>query len=319
VDAALTLDMVLAQEAYFHGRADSIKADESTTSFLPSTLDKIYLIRRVHFDTQIAALFQKHDASRNDKNNIEVLDENSGFNIKHRNSYERRGRKRKRNYFIGDDIENSIFFAVWHGGIDMDTAINNAVEKYLIHDLEGNRRLHFDKMKRLVRVQRENFQKNSSVFTRLLAYVKKEQRSRAYDRLDSTFQKHKQTLIGIAEDIRNYHLVDDDYVLLLPSKCEYKNLYEYLNKLMDRNQDGDDERIADMEELGWSFDDDVRTKAMVTRLSCDIHNNEESKGREEQQKENERTNDAEMDEVMEQMKRRNEGFDISDILGMHMP
>ena len=51
---------------------------------------------------------------------------------------------------------------------------------------------------------------------------------------------------------------------------------------------------------------------MITKLSCDTNNNDESKGREEQQKENERTNTIE--DAMEQMKQRNEGFDFNALL-----
>ena len=321
MDAAFTCDALVAHDNYIHRRANEIVADETSSSFQCATNNKVYLFRRMHLDSQVATLVQKHDVSRGDKTNIEPLGEESGFNIKFRNVYEqsisRSGTQTRRNHRIGDDLRNFVYDSVWSGTYAKEVAIEKAADKILITDLNGNRRSYFDKLRRLRRIKVENFHDGSSLFERLHQYIVREHknniRARLASSLDATYQQHKRTLVAIAENMENYHLVDDEYVLLLPStSCVYISLYRYLNRLMDRDLVGDEERMADLTELGWSFDDGMRTKAMITNLSCDTNNNDKSKGREEQQKENERTNTIE--DAMEQMKQRNEGFDFDALL-----
>ena len=90
LDAAITTDFIEAFNRYVREvDTTAMKANESDNSMVYSTLNKFWLARRVHFDTQVATLYQKHDITRRDPRNIEPLSKKSGFNNKFRNEYDR--------------------------------------------------------------------------------------------------------------------------------------------------------------------------------------------------------------------------------------
>ena len=91
LDAAITTDFIEAFNRYVREvDTTAMKANESDNSMVYSTLNKIWLVRRVHLDSQVATLYQKHDITRRDSRNIEPLSKKYGFNNKFRNEYEKR-------------------------------------------------------------------------------------------------------------------------------------------------------------------------------------------------------------------------------------
>lgn len=279
IDTSFTIDYTISTENYIHGRTNTIIADETSSSFQSATHNKNYLSTHVHLDTQLATLHQKHDVSRGDKLNIEPLDSTSGFEIKHRNAYERsisRSRSTKRrNYSIGDDMRNFVYYSV-----------KAAADKILIVDLNNKRRAHLDILKRLKRIQEENFHNEDPKFEVLREYIIQEHKEwlerpkpprqwqlteeRAIQ-LEKTYQRHKSVLIELAQDMNNWYDVDDEYVLLFPSsRGGTYDTYGYLQRLKDRELDGDEDRRADLVALGWSFDDLVRTEATLMNMGDNL-------------------------------------------------
>lgn len=100
---------------------------------MAATLHKLWMVRRVHVDTQVGTLYQKHEVTRERKLTVEPLSSEHGFGIKCRNAFERaRGllydsvsrtasapagvsKGTPRNYRIGEEIEWHIFYSVWNG------------------------------------------------------------------------------------------------------------------------------------------------------------------------------------------------------------
>jgi len=275
IDTSFTIDYTISTENYIHGRTNTIIADETSSSFQSATHNKNYLYTHVHLDTQLATLYQKHDVSRGDKLNIEPLGSDYGFEIKHRNAYERSISKsrstNRRNFSIGDDMRNFVYYSVWSGNIaNVDDAIKAAADKILIVDLNNHRRDHLDILKRLKRIQEETFHNKDPKFEVLRKYIIQEHEEwmdeRLAQRLGETYQRHKSVLIELAQDMENWHSVKDRHVLLLPSvNGESNDTYQYLLSLKDRKHDGDDEKRDDLVALGWTFDDKERHMAQMNK------------------------------------------------------
>ena len=279
VDAAATTDMAVAIEDYLQRRKESIEANYNTTSFLHAVLSKIYIVSRVHVDSQVGTLYQKHCVSEGDKNiKVAMLGQETGLGVIYRNKHERTN-GRVKNYFIGDDLENAIFASKWNGE-NVTTAMKNVVDKIITHDLNNKRRGHFQSLQILVRVKEENFLPNSQLFEQVLGYLHQEHdtwlHSRATQRKDDLFDMHYNELMKYARHLSNWHKdAAGEYVLLLRHSKKTSALHAYLWRLKDGQGDGDDERRGKLEAIGWSFDMIQQKEASLSRLVNDFSDNVE--------------------------------------------
>ena len=190
------------------------------------------------------------------------------------NKWERNRRKKNssgimQNKFIGEQMIRTISCS-----IDKQAAIKITSDGLLIKDLNGKRRPHFNVLRILKRMEEKLFPENGSPWLdQILAYVIQEHAGRKAERaavlLDVTYQRHKKILVKAAENLNNWHPVQDEYVLQFPSSLDYHPTWKYLSLLKNRNLSGDDQRRADLETLGWTFDDLERNEAQMSKWFSD--------------------------------------------------
>ena len=181
-----------------------------------------------------------------------------------------------KNMFIGEQMISTISCS--H---DKQAAIKYTSDELLIKDLKGNRRPHLHMLKILKRMEEKHFPKDgSSWFNQILAYVKTEHNNQKDDRLaqrlGETYQQHKSVLVKLAHKMKNWNPVKNKYVLQFPSvnvHSDIRKTYLYLQRLKDRKHDGDDDRRADLVELGWTFDDNERDIAQMSKLLSENESN----------------------------------------------
>jgi len=297
MDSAGTLDFAIALQNYLQeDEVLAITANESASSIMGSTFYKLFIERRVHADSQVGTIYAKQAATRNDPTIPTKPLDTTSFDIKHRNACERNtnGKARTRNYNIGEEIQSSVF-AAKSRGVDPRKAIEMAVDKILITDLQGDRRPYFKMLSRLARVKVEHFQDKSPLFEHLLSYVIREHKEwlnrpreprevtwqlteKRAANLDNTFYSHVSTLCRIAENMNNWEKVvgsdgEEKYVIRFrpDGNEESRRLYNYLRQLNPDNSlrignADDDIRREKLIELGWTWDEKERQQATLSSI-----------------------------------------------------
>ena len=241
----------------------------------------IHRLVRITIEKRQPRHYAKHEAVQFDSGiDIDPL-KTDKYGIKYRNECERRtkGKARRVNNFIGDEILSAVFAAV-HRGVNEREAIEDAADKILIIDLQGKRRQYLKMLSCLARVKVEHFEDNSPLFKRLLSYVINEHNNylaaNKEERLDDTFHMHVSTLRRIGQNMNNWHKVVgsdgvEKYAIRFPIDKDTSKLLAYLNQLDPSNQDrignaSDDIRRDKLIELGWTWDKKERQQATISSI-----------------------------------------------------